>query len=425
MNAPFFERLSKLRDVSISSPTDTQVLTYDLASAKWKNGTGGGGGGTLQGDWNWTTSTTDAGNGRIGVNAGTWAATTIINISKTVSTGGDATNLLALIKPGDGFYLQQKDDATIWARFTISSAGTDHGTYISYPVTYINSGGALPANNRLIGLLISLGGPSGTVTNFSSGNLSPLFTTSVSNPTTTPALSFALSTTAAHKFFGNNTGSTAAPDFYQPGFSDLSGSLDLGGGQASGTLAAARFPALTGDATNTAGTVATTVAKINGVTYPATAGSAGALLVSDGSRIKVLTPASLQTSSTTPTGTTSTTGVMMGLGSSATITPTVSGRIYLAISGTISNNTTGDGVAGAIRFGTGTAPINGAAPTGTGVGPVASWTVPAGAANAPYSISGVLTGLTIGTAYWIDVVLNAITGGTASIKNTAVCAFEF
>lgn len=53
----------------------------------------------------------------------------------------------------------------------------------------------------------------GTVTNFSAGTLSPLFTTSVANPTVTPALSFTLSTAGAHKFFGNNTGSTAAPAF--------------------------------------------------------------------------------------------------------------------------------------------------------------------------------------------------------------------
>ena len=42
---PQFDRLSKLRDVSISSPLDTQVLTYDFALGKWKNAAGGSGGG--------------------------------------------------------------------------------------------------------------------------------------------------------------------------------------------------------------------------------------------------------------------------------------------------------------------------------------------------------------------------------------------
>lgn len=57
------------------------------------------------------------------------------------------------------------------------------------------------------------GGGSGTVTDFSAGNLSPLFTTSVANSTTTPALTFNLSNAAANTYFGNNTGSSAAPSF--------------------------------------------------------------------------------------------------------------------------------------------------------------------------------------------------------------------
>jgi trimeric autotransporter adhesin len=57
---------------------------------------------------------------------------------------------------------------------------------------------------------VSAGG-SGTVTSFSSGNLSPLFTTSVATATTTPALSFSLSNAAGGTVFGNATTSAAAP----------------------------------------------------------------------------------------------------------------------------------------------------------------------------------------------------------------------
>lgn len=45
------------------------------------------------------------------------------------------------------------------------------------------------------------GGSAGTLTAFSSGNLSPLFTTSVSNPTTTPGLSFTLNSQTANTLF--------------------------------------------------------------------------------------------------------------------------------------------------------------------------------------------------------------------------------
>lgn len=64
-------------------------------------------------------------------------------------------------------------------------------------------------------------GGTGTVTTFSSGNLSPLFTTSVANASTTPALSFSLSNAAQHTFFMNNTGGSAAPGFQTAGEADL------------------------------------------------------------------------------------------------------------------------------------------------------------------------------------------------------------
>ena len=58
------------------------------------------------------------------------------------------------------------------------------------------------------------GGGSGTVTSFSAGNLSPLFTTSVANLTTTPALSFTLTNQNANLVFaGPASGGAAAPTY--------------------------------------------------------------------------------------------------------------------------------------------------------------------------------------------------------------------
>lgn len=56
-------------------------------------------------------------------------------------------------------------------------------------------------------------GSSGSVSSFSAGNLSPLFTTSVATATSTPALTFALSNAAANTVFGNATSGSAAPGF--------------------------------------------------------------------------------------------------------------------------------------------------------------------------------------------------------------------
>lgn len=54
---------------------------------------------------------------------------------------------------------------------------------------------------------------SGTVTTFSAGTLSPLFTTSVATSTTTPALTFALTNAAGDSWFGNASGTSGAPSY--------------------------------------------------------------------------------------------------------------------------------------------------------------------------------------------------------------------
>lgn len=109
------------------------------------------------------------------------------------------------------------------------------------------------------------GGGGGTVTSFSSGNLSPLFTTLVTTSTTTPALSFTLSNAAAHTFFGNFTGSTGAPSFSSPSlasgdFSNQGTSTTVLHGNASGN------PSWTQVLTADIATSNVTYAKIQDVT---------------------------------------------------------------------------------------------------------------------------------------------------------------
>jgi len=80
----------------------------------------------------------------------------------------------------------------------------------------------------------------GTVTNFSAGDLSPLFTTSEATTTTTPALTFSLSNAGANTYFGNATGSTAAPSYTAAGAltktDDTNVTLTLGGNPATSLL---------------------------------------------------------------------------------------------------------------------------------------------------------------------------------------------
>jgi hypothetical protein len=70
----------------------------------------------------------------------------------------------------------------------------------------------------------SLSSSTGTVTSFSAGSLSPLFSSSVATATTTPALSFTLTNQAINTFFmGPSSGGAAAPTFRAIAFADLSG----------------------------------------------------------------------------------------------------------------------------------------------------------------------------------------------------------
>lgn len=129
-----------------------------------------------------------------------------------------------------------------------------------------------------------------------------------------------------------------------------------------------------------------------------------------------------------PTGTTSTASfVMMGVGSTFAITPVKSTRIHVNVYGDGANSLALDGCVGQISFGTGAAPANGAAASGTVISGAAFLNVPTSVSatvGSFFALSAVITGLTPGTAIWIDIQLKATTAGTASISNVSCNAFE-
>lgn len=89
-----------------------------------------------------------------------------------------------------------------------------------------------------------LGGNAGTVTTFSAGDLSPLFTTSEANPTTTPALSFSpVNQNANLVFAGPSSGMSAAPTFRALVNNDLP-TVDIAHGGTGQTTAQAGYDAL-------------------------------------------------------------------------------------------------------------------------------------------------------------------------------------
>lgn len=128
-----------------------------------------------------------------------------------------------------------------------------------------------------------------------------------------------------------------------------------------------------------------------------------------------------------PTATTSTTKVMMGL--NKVLTPRKTGNVLIIISGQAANDTGDDGFTFDLRYGTGTAPTNGAALTGTQVGGVVSGSCVASSTTTavpvmPFCHHGYVAGLTINTAYWFDISLAAVTGGTATMTSVNVTIIE-
>ncbi len=115
---------------------------------------------------------------------------------------------------------------------------------------------------------------SGTVTSFSAGTLSPLFTTSVATATTTPALSFTLSNAAANAVFAGPTSGAAAP----PTFRALV-TADLPAGTGTVTSVAMTVPSIMligGSPITTSGTLAITLATETANTFFAGPTSGGA-----------------------------------------------------------------------------------------------------------------------------------------------------
>jgi len=138
--------------------------------------------------------------------------------------------------------------------------------------------------------------------------------------------------------------------------------------------------------------------------------------------ILAIRPQVYQATPANPTGTNSTTGVMMGL--AGTITPRVTGRVLIIISGDAGVTTNVRSANIQIRYGTGGSPANGAALTGTTAGAKVQALVASTTNRLPFHVQAIVTGLTVGTAIWVDVSLNTITSGTANIKNVSITIFE-
>ena len=116
---------------------------------------------------------------------------------------------------------------------------------------------------------------------------------------------------------------------------------------------------------------------------------------------------------------------MVFAGRALNITPVVSGNILVHYTGYASSNTLLDGCTLALREGTGSFPRAGAAVSGTAVGIDIIATSATANANVPFAIVYPLTGLTVGTAVWVEPVFSIAIGGTCSLRSTMLVIQEY
>lgn len=123
----------------------------------------------------------------------------------------------------------------------------------------------------------------------------------------------------------------------------------------------------------------------------------------------------------TPSGTSSTSVVMMGMGTAWTLTPAVggSGCVKITITGSYTSVNAGAALGDLqIVYGTGTAPSNGASSTGTGAGMPTNFSPYSNVAgvNTPITLNSEVCGLTA-VPHWFDVrYRSAAAGGLVTIK---------
>lgn len=140
-------------------------------------------------------------------------------------------------------------------------------------------------------------------------------------------------------------------------------------------------------------------------------------------------PAFVKSGPFNPVSTSSSTAVMMGLGSSATITPKTTGRIQVNVTATVMITTAGAAGQPAtieLRYSTGTAPTNGVAVVGTLAAGPDQYNMAASNYLQAVSLNTIITGLSVNVATWLDLSLRTFTGGwTAQLLNVMITAIEF
>jgi len=124
----------------------------------------GGNGASVSASWQFDTSTTasDPGSKKFRLNNATLASVTAIYFNDTANQNFDASTILGFLSSGNRIYIQQKDDATKAALFSVSGAATDNTGWWTVSVTTVSDSSALYGSNKECATVFMLSGAGGT-----------------------------------------------------------------------------------------------------------------------------------------------------------------------------------------------------------------------------------------------------------------------
>lgn len=105
---------------------------------------------SMEGVWRWSTNTTPPPlNTYVMVNTADYTLATMLWVTKDSNTGSDYSATLRRLGPGEGVFIQDKNDSSLSVTLKVSGTGTEFANYWEYPVTFhAQTGGPLQHNQE-------------------------------------------------------------------------------------------------------------------------------------------------------------------------------------------------------------------------------------------------------------------------------------
>lgn len=158
------------KDISSSTPSNGQVLTYNSGADEYQPLSPGGGGGTnggiaFQNNFETDITSSEPATGGIKFNSASIGSVTIIRVSATDANGIDINSDLSTIGSGDTFYTRVLNDAAKFLKVSVTSSSFITTSYDI--VCTVISAGVLPAGSDIMGIapkIITTGGAAGVST---------------------------------------------------------------------------------------------------------------------------------------------------------------------------------------------------------------------------------------------------------------------